>query len=278
MSEVTPASGQPRPSRSCIASLASCSALGCRGSASQEASAFSSSGSRSVVSMYRPSPSAATMATAVASLSKARWLPTTASPNRRPSPCSASQPPSVPGCSASPRTSKPSSTSGSAEASVSKSRSRRTRNSRSSNSRWIWSRFHGCIRSVSGVCASGTSLTRSVSSRLSTTLDRLARSASPTLPLTLSTLSTRACSEPYSAIHLVAVFSPTPGMPGRLSLGSPRSAAKSGYWDGVSPYFSTTASGVNRVSSLTPLRGYSTVTSSLTSCRESRSPVTTSTR
>ncbi|COZ18715.1 Uncharacterised protein [Mycobacterium tuberculosis] len=44
-------------------------------------------------------------------------------------------------------------------------------------------------------------------------------------------------------------------MPGRLSLGSPRSAAKSGYCLGVSPYFSTTASGVKRVSSLTPLRG-----------------------
>jgi len=134
------------------------------------------------------------------------------------------------------------------------------------------------MRKVSGVWANGTSLTRSVSSRLSTTLDRCARSASPTLPLTVSTLSTRPCSEPYSTIHLEAVFSPTPGMPGRLSLGSPRSAAKSGYCAGVRPYFSTTASGVNRVSSLTPLRGYSTVTSSLTSCRESRSPVTTSTR
>lgn len=93
-----------------------------------------------------------------------------------------------------------------------------------------------------------------MSSRLRITLDRFARSASPTLPLTLSTLSTSACSDPYSAIHLVAVFSPTPGMPGRLSLGSPRSAAKSGYCVGLSPYFSCTASGVNRVSSLTPLR------------------------
>ena len=35
---------------------------------------------------------------------------------------------------------------------------------------------------------------------------------------------------------------------------------------------------VKRVSSLTPLRGYSTVTLSLTSCSASRSPVTTSTR
>ena len=87
--------------------------------------------------------------------------------DRRPSPaCSASHAPTVPGSSAPPRTSKPSSTSGSTAASVSNSRSRSTRNSRSSNSRWIWSRSHGCIRSVSGVCASGTSLTSSVRSRL----------------------------------------------------------------------------------------------------------------
>ena len=37
-----------------------------------------------------------------------------------------------------------------AAASVSNSRSRSTRNSRSSNSRWMWSRSHGCMRSVSG--------------------------------------------------------------------------------------------------------------------------------
>ena len=30
-------------------------------------------------------------------------------------------------------------------------------------------------------------------------------------------------------IHFAAVFSPTPGMDGKLSLGSPRKAAKSGY-------------------------------------------------
>ena len=69
-------------------------------------------------------------------------------------------------------------------------------------------------------------------------LPRCSRSLSPALPLTSSTRSTSAASEPNSATHLAAVFSPTPGMPGRLSLGSPRSAAKSGYWAGVSPYFS----------------------------------------
>ena len=46
------------------------------------------------------------------------------------------------------------------------------------------------------------------------------------------------CKEPYSTIHFAAVFSPTPGTEGKLSLGSPRSAAKSGYCSGDIPYFS----------------------------------------
>src|SRR5699024_8503751 len=41
----------------------------------------------------------------------------------------------------------------------------------------------------------------------------------------------------------------------------------------VTPYFSSTASGVKRWSSETPRRVYRTVMSSSTSCRESRSPV-----
>ena len=56
-------------------------------------------------------------------------------------------------------------------------------------------------------------------------------------------------------IHLAAVFSPTPGIDGKLSLGSPRNAAKSGYCSGVIPYFSETASGVMRAISLTPRFG-----------------------
>ena len=51
--------------------------------------------------------------------------------------------------------------------------------------------------------------------------------------------SISARSEPYSRTHFAAVFSPTPGMPGRLSLGSPRSAAKSGYCAGLRPYFAS---------------------------------------
>lgn len=97
------------------------------------------------------------------------------------------------------------------------------------------------------------------------------------MPLTSSTRSTSCANEPNWLIHFAAVFSPTPGMPGRLSDGSPRRAAKSGYWAGVSPYFSKTFSGVNRVSSETPFVGYSTVVCSLTSWKESRSPVTIST-
>ena len=64
---------------------------------------------------------------------------------------------------------------------------------------------------------------------------------------------------PYSAIHFAAVFSPTPGIDGKLSLGSPRKAAKSGYCAGVNPYFSITASGVIRARSVTPRFGYKTV-------------------
>ncbi len=57
---------------------------------------------------------------------------------------------------------------------------------------------------------------------------------------------------PYCWMSLVAVFSPSPGMPGRLSLGSPRSAANSGYCSGDRPYFSWTLSGVMRRMSETP--------------------------
>ena len=94
-----------------------------------------------------------------------------------------------------------------------------------------------------------------MSCRLRSTLARWARSASPALPFTSSTRSTSVASEPNSRTHLAAVFSPTLGMLGRLSDGSPRSAAKSGYCTGVRPYFASTSSGVNRVSSDTPRFG-----------------------
>ncbi len=112
---------------------------------------------------------------------------------------------------------------------------------------------------------------------MSFTDSRWSRKFCPALPLTSSARSTSSANDPNWLIHFAAVFSPTPGMPGRLSDGSPRSAAKSGYWAGVRPYFSTTFSGVYRVSSETPLVGYSTVVFSVTSWKESRSPVTIST-
>ncbi len=124
---------------------------------------------------------------------------------------------------------------------------------------------------------SSTSRTISVRRRLSFTASRWSRKFCPALPLTSSARATSSSNEPNWLIHFAAVFSPTPGMPGRLSDGSPRSAAKSGYCCGLSPYFSWTFSGVKRVSSETPLVGYSTVTWSLISWNESRSPVTIST-
>ena len=149
-----------------------------------------------------------------------------------------------------------------------------------SNNWWIVSRSQATgsrSRGTAPTVSAGRSVSREVSWRLRSTLARCSRSASPALPLTSSIRSTRLASEPNSEIHLLAVFSPTPGMPGRLSLGSPRTAAKSGYCDGVSPYFSTTAAGVKRVISVMPRRVIRTVTRSDTSCRASRSPVTTRT-
>jgi hypothetical protein len=113
-----------------------------------------------------------------------------------------------------------------------------------------------------------------VSCRFRITFARFSRSAFPALPGTSSTRSISSFSEPNCWIHFEAVFSPTPGIDGRLSLGSPRSAAKSGYCSGLRLYFAWTSSGVNRVMSLIPRRVISTVIRSLTSCNASRSPVT----
>ena len=106
----------------------------------------------------------------------------------------------------------------------------------------------------------------SVSVRLRMTSARCSRKASPVLPLTSPTRSTSASSEPNSRTHLAAVFSPTPGMPGRLSLGSPRSAAKSGYCAGVRSYFVCTCLG-GEAGHVARCRGrvIRTVTRSLTS-------------
>jgi hypothetical protein len=54
-----------------------------------------------------------------------------------------------------------------------------------------------------------------------------------------STLS----SEPYCFSKPAAVFSPTPGTPGMLSILSPVRASRSGSDDGGTPHFSSTSAG-----------------------------------
>ena len=119
----------------------------------------------------------------------------------------------------------------------------------------------------------GASWTNCVSSRLRITLSMLSRKDWPTLPPKVSTLASSSLSEPKSTIHFAAVFSPTPGTDGKLSLGSPRSAAKSGYCSAVIPYLSMIAWGVIRAISLTPRLGYKMVVAELTNWKLSLSPV-----
>ena len=61
------------------------------------------------------------------------------------------------------------------------------------------------------------------------------REVLPQLRERASRCAKRASRSPYSLISLAAVFSPTPGTPGRLSDGSPRSAASNGYFVGRTP-------------------------------------------
>ena len=82
-------------------------------------------------------------------------------------------------------------------------------------------------------------------------LERLGR-----LALELARMCGKISSPSYISSHLAAVLGPTPGTPGRLSLDSPTSAARSGYRAGVAKYRSSTALGVIRARSETPLRGY----------------------
>ena len=64
----------------------------------------------------------------------------------------------------------------------------------------------------------------------------LARSASVIRPGgSESKAAMRASMVPYSCSSLIAVFSPTPGTPGMLSVASPLSALRSGICSGSSP-------------------------------------------
>ena len=96
------------------------------------------------------------------------------------------------------------------------------------------SRSHCWRARSSGPRSSVTSRTSSVSRRFSSTpAEVLAQRVADLALDRVDLLDERRPGEPYSRTHLAAVFSPTPGMFGRLSLGSPRSAAKSGYCAGV---------------------------------------------
>ena len=229
-------------------------------------------------SMKPPGPSSIASARPVTTPVPRPQVPRTCSPTRAgplqfsSSHCATSPGPRTRAC-----TSNPWSASGSTADSVWYSRSRSTRNCKVSNSWWTASRSHCPSCRSRGPTSIATSRESSVRARLRTTSARCSRNAAPAFPETSSTRSTRESSEPNCWIHLAAVFSPTPGMDGRLSLGSPRIAAKSGYCCGDKPYRACTSCGVNRVMSLMPRRVMSTVTWSPTSWRASRSPVTTRT-
>ena len=81
----------------------------------------------------------------------------------------------------------------------------------------------------------GTSRRRTISSWFDRTVASCSASDAFSFGVCLSRLAKMPSSPPYVVISLAAVFSPTPGTPGRLSLGSPRSAAYSGYCVGVTP-------------------------------------------
>ena len=111
------------------------------------------------------------------------------------------------------------------------------RNSRKSNSRLTSSVF-GLIVSDSGSSIGASRRRIEISWFLRTRASDAARD-SRSFGVCSSTCSKIPSSPPYLTISLAAVFSPTPGTPGRLSLGSPRSAAYSGYCSGVTPVRST---------------------------------------
>ena len=90
---------------------------------------------------------------------------------------------------------------------------------------------------------------------------------------TLAALARTFSSVPYSLSRLAAVFSPTPGTPGMLSILSPVSASRSPTWRGGTPHFSSTSLGPYHFSYM---ESYERRESS-TSCIRSLSPVTMTT-
>ena len=106
---------------------------------------------------------------------------------------------------------------------------------------------------ASGVTSSGTS--RSMVTRLfdNTAMSRFSSMRSFCLPFNWSVFSSRFSTEPNRAMSFWAVFSPTPGTPGTLSLASPMSPSMSITWSTRSmPHFSST-SATPMVSKLSPV-------------------------
>ena len=81
----------------------------------------------------------------------------------------------------------------------------------------------------------GTSRTSGITSALIRTWSAWAARLARSFGDSASRWAKRVSRSPYSLTSLAAVFSPTPGTPGRLSEGSPRSAASSGYFSGRTP-------------------------------------------
>ena len=89
--------------------------------------------------------------------------------------------------------------------------------------------------------SSGTSVSIVTSSRDRSSCSRSRSIFSRILPLTSSRCSSTPCTEPNSAISLMAPFSPMPLTPGTLSEASPMIASTSITCSGVVPNFSSTA-------------------------------------
>ncbi|MPM95151.1 hypothetical protein SDC9_142302 [bioreactor metagenome] len=155
--------------------------------------------------------------------------PEGSTPVSGPCACSASQPASCPAANRSPASSNPDcSATLSSSGKASSSRSRSTRNSRASKSWWTAVRSQPCSSRSVSPRSSVRSLTRRFRCRLRRTSSMCSLKDAPALPGTWSARASRFSSPLKLASHFAAVFTPTPGTPGRLSLVSPTRAASSG--------------------------------------------------
>ena len=104
----------------------------------------------------------------------------------------------------------------------------------------------------------------------------MSRSFWRSAPFSFSALCSVFSSVPYFCKSFIAVFSPTPGIPGRLSELSPIRPFKSGIRAGSRPYCSFSAASSYSTVSVMPFLVSSTWVWSFISCSASRSPVTSS--